>query len=255
MVPVFENHPKNIIMKYVILLLALIFAGCTGNSQNQAPPTATQLNNDGKKSCLAEMVNPAQWISLSQVASIVNVAEENIDQKVEERLNSLAFEWKTGRMGTMKIGKKDHEMPIWDKVAMVIKSVDEELQKRSERYNRGEIYTYTEYFDKFYSFNPKKDMKAINDAIDQKAKEDEDFDAKTAKKAFELAPSEGDDQIANLGDRAHKYVQTAPTLRETRLSVLHGNVVIQLFVDISDDDSKDLEVAIKVAESILAKCD
>jgi hypothetical protein len=58
-----------------------------------------------------------------------------------------------------------------------------------------------------------------------------------------------------LGDKANQYVQTAPGLRETRLSVLYGNVVLLVSVDISDEDADDLTAATTVAEAVIGLCD
>ena len=98
-------------------------------------------------------------------------------------------------------------------------------------------------------------MKAINEAIDKKGEKDENFEAKTAKKLLALAPTEKYNEVQNLGDKANKYVQLAPGLRETRLAVLTGNVVVQISVDISDDDSEDLSAAKRIAQSVIDLCD
>lgn len=50
------------------------------------------------------------------------------------------------------------------------------------------------------------------------------------------------------------YVKVAPESRETRLAVLHGNVVLLVNADISDEDADDLAAAKKVAEAVIGPC-
>ena len=108
---------------------------------------------------------------------------------------------------------------------------------------------------RFHSQVTKEDKKKLDEAIDRKGEANQDFGAMTAKKTLALAPTENYTDITNIGDKANHYVQLAPGLRETRLTVLHGNVVIYVNVDISDEDAEDLAAAKKVAEAVIGLCD
>jgi hypothetical protein len=241
-------------MKYLIICLTAIIFSCGGSSQDQIESTTKTQKVSEEKSCLAEITDPAKWYSLSAVASLVNEPEENIEEKVQEKYRSLQYNWRNDRTHTMKAGKVEMEVPTRNIIAITIKNLDEAIEKATKRH-KNRTFTYAEYFDSYYSQVTKEDQKIIDEQIDKKGEEDENFDAKTVKKLLAMAPTENYTDIEDLGDDANMYVQLAPGLRETRLALLHGNAVVQISVDISDDDVEDLAIAKTVAKAVMSLCD
>ncbi len=86
-------------------------------------------------------------------------------------------------------------------------------------------------------------------------KAEEDNNAKVAKNLLALVKTENYTVLDDLGDNANMYVQVVPDSRETRLAVLHGNVVLLVNVDISDEDADDFAAAKAVAEAVIGLCD
>jgi len=242
-------------MKYLIICLAFSLFSCSGNSQEQSNPASDDKKSSNKTSCLADITDPAQWYSLSSVAALVNMAEESIEQKVYEKMNSLQYNWRTDRSHIMKLGKAEMEVPTNNVIAIVVKNLDEAIERATRMHRGRKTFTYEEYFNSYHSQVTKEDQKIIDEQIDKKGEEDENFDSKTAKKLLAMAPTENYSDISDLGDRANKYVQLAPGLRETRLAVLFGNVVILISVDVSDEDSDDLDAAKTVAKAVMGLCD
>ncbi len=244
-------------MKYLIICLTALILSCAGgDSQEQTESTSNDnKTNSNEKSCLAEITDPGKWYSLTAVATFAEKPESNIEKNVYERFHQLQFNWKNERKYTMKVGKVEMVLPTNNVIAITIKNLDAAIEKAARMHKGRRTFTYAEYFDSYHSQITKEDMKTIDEAIDKKGEEDKNFDAKTTKKLLAMAPTEGYADISDLGDGANKYVQLAPGLRETRLTVLHGNVVLQVNVDISDEDSEDLNTAINVAKAVIALCD
>jgi hypothetical protein len=240
-------------MKYLILCLAAITISCGSTSQEQGESTSDDNSVSKGHSCLSELTNPAQWYSKSAVASLFNVEEEGIDEKVLESFSSLQYKWDTDRTYIMKAGNIEMEVPSNNGVAIQIKNLDDAIEKAEEMHKK--TFTYEEYFDGYHTPLTPEDEKFIDESIDEKGEEDEDFDAELVKELLAAAPSENSGKVQDLGEKANKYVQLGPGISETRLSVLQGNVVLQVFVDISDEDLEDLAAAIKIAEAVIALCD
>lgn len=245
-------------MKYLCLSLLLLLFSCGGGSSENTSETETSSEESkpaSKSSCLADMSDPAQWYSTAKVAALTQVAEADIEESVFDRMNSIQFNWASDRKYTMKVGNNEMELPSNNVIAVFIKPLDEAIEKASKRYKR--TYTYEEYFDSHYGGISKEDRKQIDKAIDQKEEEGElkEKEAETAKSLMDMAPTEGQTEVSDLGDKANKYVQLAPGLRETRLAVLHGNVVISINADISADDEEDLSTAVAVAREVMGLCD
>jgi hypothetical protein len=160
----------------------------------------------------------------------------------------------------MKIGASEVEVDAKNVIAVMIKNLDTEIEKwLAHKYVKQTEMSYEEYFDQFHG-EPMtaEDKKAVNKELDKKAETDEDFDQKSADMAkgiLAMAKTEKYTELNDIGDKANYYVQLAPNLRELRLAVLSGNVVLQISVDISDNDDEDLAMARKVAEAVMANCD
>lgn len=239
-------------MKYHTIYLAVMFISCGGTSQEQTETASDQSETTNERSCLAEVTDPTKWYPLSDVASLVNVPEESIDQRANEKMHYCQYHWKTDRTYLMKAGNSEIEVPTNNTIAITIKNLDEAIEKASRMHKRS--FTYAEYFNGFYSQVSKEDMEQIDKSLDKKAEEDKDFDAKTAKSLLAAAKTENYAKLNDLGDDAIKSVKTAPGLRETRLVVLYGNVVLLINIDISDEDADDLTAAKTVAEAIMNIC-
>ena len=100
-------------MKYLSICLTIIMISCGGNSQKQSENKTTSDNSNDRSetSCLADITDPAQWYSLSEVAALVSLQKENIKQKANERFNSLQYSWDSGRKHMMKISNNEMEVP------------------------------------------------------------------------------------------------------------------------------------------------
>lgn len=244
-------------MKFLIICFASILISCIGSSQEQSKPAAEGNKTSNKRSCLTEITDPEKWYSIRAVASLVKVPEDSIEQKVYEskKQPSCSYHWKTDRTYVMKAGHVEMEVPVNNVIVISIINLDDAIESAEKMHKGRRTFTYAEYFDSYHSQVTKEDQKTIDEVIQKKGEEDKDFDAKTAKKIFALAPTEDYSEIQNLGDEANKYIQLAPGLREIRLAVLHGNVALLISVDIADEDAEDLAAAKTVAQDIIAKCD
>ena len=246
-------------MKYPILFAALLLISCSSEVKDQNKPEAQssetiKTSSSAKKSCLNEVKNPADWLDVETLATIVNEAAANIEVDAMEKYSSLQFGWKNDRKTTAKLGDREMEYPASNVVAITVKNVDEAIIK-AQKYLKNKEFTYAEYFKSYHGHITEEAEKAIDDAIDKEGEENENFDATTAKKILDMAPTEGYENIEGLGDLANKYTQLAPGLRETRLSILTGNAVLMINVDISADDTVDIAIAKDVAKAVLALCD
>lgn len=244
-------------MKYLIISFAALIFSCGENSQKNAQEQNEAVSENQEKvsnegSCLAEITDPAKWYSVSAVASLVNEPEENIKEKVNEQFRSCQYNWRNDRKHMMKAGKAEIEVPTTNVLSITIKNLDTEIEKATKMH-KGKTFTYAEYFKGYYSQATKDDQKIIDEMLDKKAEEDPNV--KLAKKMLALVSTENYTEIDDLGDKANHYVQVGPGLRETRLAVLYGNVVIQLTADISDVDADDLTIVKAVAEAVIALCD
>jgi len=196
------------------------------------------------------MTDPEQWYSKAELITLVGEDEENIKLKSNPKYDNCIFRWENDRKTLMKMGKLEMEVPANNNVGITITQLDTKIERAEKLHKR--TFTYEEYFDTYHT-TTKEGEEQVKKSLEEKGKEDEK--AKAAKGLLAMAPSEGHASITGLGDKANKYVQTAPGLRETRLSILHGNVVVMVNADVSEDDEKDLEVAKAVAKSVLGLCD
>ena len=234
-------------MKYILFCLVLTFICCSGNNAQQKESTSDSPAVSKKQSCLAEITDPAKWYSLKEVAALVNVPEETIKQSANESFHALQFNWKTERSHFVKLGRNT--------ISITIKNLDEAIEKATRMFKGKKTFTYEEYFANYHSQITAEDKEKLNEQVDKKAEEEGNDDVKTAKKILALVDTQDYSNISGLGEDANKYVQVAPNLRETRLAVLHGNVVVLVNVDISNDDTQDLDVAKTIAEAVLGLCD
>jgi hypothetical protein len=240
-----------------IFALILICCGAGGNQESEDESAGGVISTSS--SCLAEMTDPATWLPHTKVADLVQLPQDEIRQKVYQQL-SCSYNWKNDRKYTMKIGASEMEVDAKNVIAIMIKNLDTEIEKwLAHKYVKQTEMSYEEYFVQFHGTPiTEDDKKKVNKALDKKAETDENFDeksAETAKGLLELSKSEKFTEVNGIGDKANYYVQTAPNLRELRLAVLTGNVVMLISVDISDEDDTDLEMAKKVAEAVMANCD
>jgi hypothetical protein len=240
-------------MKYLNIYLVAIIISCGGSSQKQRDTASEENTVTGEQSCLADITDPAKWYPLSAVSTLVNQPEEKIKQQASEQYKSCQYNWKTERTHVMKAGNVEMEVPTNNTIAITIRNLDEDIEKANRMHKRE--FTYDEYFDSYHTLATKEEMEEINKSLDKKAEEDKDANAKLAKGLLAQAKTENFSHLDDLGDKANQYVQTAPGLRETRLSVLYGNVVLLVSVDISDEDADDLTAATTVAEAVIGLCD
>lgn len=230
-------------MKYLTICIAFLLFSCSGSTQEKTDSPAEVKKSSVNGSCLTDVEDPTEWYSLTDVSAIAGVPEGSINQNSSTgRYNTLSFRW-----------DEDRDTKKWSDIHVSIVYLDDIIEKREKRYKR--TYTYEEYFDSFHTLETNEEREIIDEAIEKKGEEDENFDADMAKKILSSAPTQDFENIRSVGDKANKYVQTAPGLRELRLSVLHRNVAIMVNVDISDDDNEDLTVAKKIAERIMELCD
>lgn len=244
-------------MNYLIPVLALVLI-CCGTSGNQESENSSSEIVSQNKSCLGEMTDPVSWLSLSTAATLAKVPETEIEQKIYKPMNTCQYNWKSDRTYTMKIGNAEMKVDANNVIAISVKNLDEEIKKWLEKkYVKKTEMSYVEYFDQFHGAVTEEDKNEVNKKLDEKAKRDEDFDAKsaeTAKGLLALSKTENFTELNDLGDKANYYIQLAPNLRELRLAVLSGNVVLSIVVDVSDNDSDDLSTARAVAEAVMANC-
>lgn len=238
-------------MKYLNICLLAIIISCGGSSQEQSETASEENTTTGEQSCLAEITDPAKWYSISAVASLVNQPEENIKQKALEQYKSCQFSWQTDRTHVMNAGNIEMEVPTKNSIGIMIRNLDEDIERAVRMHKRE--FTYEEYFDGYHTLATKEQMEEINKSLDKKAEEDPN--AKLAKGILAQVGTEKFSQVDDLGDKANQYVQTGPGLRQAQLSVLYGNVVILISVDISDEDADDLTTAATVAEAVMGLCD
>jgi len=244
-------------MKYLIISFAALMFSCGENQQENAQKqnetvseNQEEVSNEG--SCLAEITDPAKWYSLSALASLVNEPEENIKKKVNEKFSSCQYNWRNDRKHMIKAGKVEIEVPTANVLSITIRNLDTEIEKATKMH-KGKTFTYAEYFKGYYTQTTVEDQKIIDETLDKKAEEDPNV--KLANKMLALVSTENYAEIDDLGDKANHYVQVAPGLRETRLAVLYGNVVVLITADISDEDADDLTIVKAVAEAVIALCD
>ncbi|XOV94152.1 MAG: hypothetical protein ACFHWX_05480 [Bacteroidota bacterium] len=241
-------------MRYLTVLFVSIIWSCGGSPQNHTESTDQQASSissgSSSSSCLAEITDPEQWYSKTELAQLVGESEEIINFKSNPQYDNCNFSWKNDRKSMMKMGNIEMEIPSNNTVGITITKLDDKIERAEKTHKRS--FTYEEYFDMYHT-TTKKGEEQVKEALDEKAKEDES--AKTAKSLLDMAPTEGHTDVTGLGDKANMYIQTAPGLRETRLSILHGNVVIMVNADVSADDATDRETAEAVAKSVLALCD
>ncbi len=244
-------------MKCIILIFALFLISCNGSSKQESEKETTSAKSQ-KKSCLTEMTDPTTWLPLTSAAEILKLPEEQIEQKAYKTI-SCNYNWKSDRKYNMEVGKNKIEINARNFISISIKNLDIEIEKWLGRsYVKQKEMSYAEYFDKFNGAPMTKEDKAeVNKQIDKKAEKDEDFDkqkAELAKNIVALSKTENFTELTDLGDKANYYIQLAPNLRELRLAVLSGNVVLNITVDASDNDAEDLSIAKAVAQAIMARC-
>ncbi len=255
----FPSKNKTLYQNYLIPIFALILICCgAGGNQESKDEPASKVVSTGT-SCLAEMTDPATWLPHAKAAELVQLPETEISQKVYQQM-SCSYNWKNDRKYTMKIGANEIEVDAKNVIAVMIKNLDTEIEKwLAHKYVKQTEMSYEEYFNQFHGAPmTAEDKKEVGKELDKKAEKDENFDeksAETAKSLLAMSKTEKYTELNDIGDKANYYVQLAPNLRELRLAVLSGNVVMQISVDISDDDDKDLEMAKKVAEAVMANCD
>jgi hypothetical protein len=239
-------------MKYLSIYLVAIIIGCGGSSKDQTETDSNPVEVAGDPSCLAEITDPATWYPLSAVASLVNLPEASIEQKASQQFNSCQYYWKTDRTHTMKAGNIEVEVPTRNTIAITIRNLDVDIEKANRMHKKE--FTYAEYFEGYHTLATEEDMEQINKRLDEKAEADKDANAKTAKGLLAAVKTENYTEVNDLGDRANHYVQEAAGVRQTQLTVLSGNVVLLIGVDISDEDTDDLAAARTIAEAVLGLC-
>ncbi len=240
-------------MKNIIALAVLVILGCGGESKTQTASSASESSfaiNPTSKSCLVEITDPVQWYSKTELAGLVGEDEASINFKSNPDYDNCNFNWKNDRKYVMKVSSIEMEVPTNNVVGITIYDLDEKIEKAEKLHKKS--FTYEQYFDTYHT-TTKAGEEQVKEALEEKGKED--AKAKAAKGLLDMAPTEGHAEVGGLSDKANTYIQTAPGLRETRLAVLHGNAVVMINVDVSDEDEKDMEIARKVAEGVLGLCD
>jgi hypothetical protein len=242
-------------MKNYLPLAALILASCGSSSEQSADSTESKASTESSgHSCLWEMGDaPEQLLTMEEAASLTGVAAEDLEQDANPKYQNVQYNWNSGRKAEFNIGGKKMPMDANDFVAVNVKQLTE--KKLNPKWNKdNDPLTPMEYFDKFHAGVAEGAKEAIQEEIDKQNPEN----AEGAKKVVGMMKFEGFQEYDNIGDKAHSEVnasgEKATGLRQTELTFLHGDVVVIVVVDISEDDEEDRVLAEKIAKAVAAKC-
>ncbi|MEE4213806.1 MAG: hypothetical protein V2I34_02000 [Bacteroidales bacterium] len=220
---------KIIFKKGIIALVLVVFfsAACSQNTDDDLPPVIAE-------SCLGEFaLEPCELLVKSRLAQLASIDEQSIELEppdiepgeviTEYTQVYCIYKWSSDRTSTMSVMVGDTEVQTEISLSNTIlvgnlKVITEEdlLEFNDE--------TYSDYYDRNYAVN--------NEATQQ--------------------------DVRGIGDKAVAAVISQAghsNWDKTSLSVLHKNVVFIVEADISDDNQADLDMAKKIAEEILARCD
>lgn len=242
-------------MKNYLPIATLILASCGSGSEQSADDTQSEVTTKSSgHSCLWEMADaPEQLLTMQEAAGLTGLATEELDQDVNTKYQNVQYEWNSGRKKELAIGGKKMPMDANDFVAVNVKQLTE--KKLNPRWNKdNNPLTPMEYFDKFHGGVNENAKETIQEEIDKQNPEH----AEGAKKIVGMVKFEGFQEYDNLGDKAHSEVnasgEKAAGLRQTELTFLHGNVVVIVVVDVSDEDEDDRILAEKIARAVVKKC-
>ncbi|MEP2771829.1 MAG: hypothetical protein ABJH05_06750 [Fulvivirga sp.] len=242
-------------MKNCLSLAVLILTGCGSSSEQSADDTQNEVTaKSGGHSCLWEMGDtPEQLLTMEEASSLTGLAVEALDQDANPKYQNIKYEWDGGRKKELTIGGKKLPMDAKDFVAVNVKQLTE--KKLNPRWNKdNNPLTPMEYFDKFHGGVSEDAKETIQEEIDKQKPEH----AEGAKKVVGMIKFEGYQEYDRLGDKAYSQVnasgEKAAGLRQTELTFLHGNVVVTVVVDVSDNDEDDRVMAENIARAVAEKC-
>jgi len=212
----------------IALVLAVFFTvACSQNPNDDLPPAI-------EESCLGEYVlQPCDLLVTSRLAQIASIEEQSIEleppviepgEEITEYTQVYCiYKWSSDRTSTMSITVGDTEVQTEMALSNTILIgnlkviTEEDLLEFNEE-------TYSDYYDRNY---------AVNNENTQK-------------------------EVSGIGDKAVAAVISQAghsNWDKTSLSVLHKNVIFIVEADISDDNQADLDMAKKIAQEILARCE
>lgn len=241
-------------MKNYLPFAILILASCGGSEQSADSTETEATTKSSGESCLWAMGDaPEQLLTMEEAVSITGLAAEDIDQDANPKYQNVQYGWKSGRMKELDMGAKKIPMEANDFIAVNVKQLTE--KKLNPKWNKdNNPLTPMEYFDKFHAGVNADAKETIQEEIDKQNPDN----AEGAKKVVGMMKFEGFQEYDDLGDKAHSEVnasgEKAAGLRQTELTFLHGNVVVIVVVDVSDDDEEDRVLAEKIARAVVAKC-
>lgn len=241
-------------MKNYLPLAALILASCGGSEQSADSTESEATTKSGGESCLWAMGDaPEQLLTMEEAVNLTGLTAEEMEQKANPKYQNVQYNWNSGRKTALDMGGKKIPMDANDFIAVNVKQLTE--KKLNPKWNKDNApLTPMEYFDKFHAGVSEGAKEAIQEEIDKQNPEN----AEGAKKVVGMMKFENFQEYDNIGDKAHSEVnasgEKAAGLRQTELTFLHGNVVVIVVVDVSDDDEEDRVLAEKIAKAVVAKC-
>ncbi len=233
-------------------LLSLVVVACGGASTDEK--NATPDAKSGGESCLTKVAKDnsiESLISMTDVASLVNTNADLIEYEENKssssKYSTVLFRWEAEEERLMRIVVKagDREIVSENPVKNQVNVGNVELIKADDP---------AKYFRRTYGPQTDEEKARAKESVDKASESSSEVDKQSAEAIKKMVDQRRVNVVENIGDQAYWNTNAVSGVEYLSLRVLHKNVMFKVTTDVSSESEEDLELAKKVAQTIVDKC-
>jgi hypothetical protein len=246
----------------LLAMAAILIYGCDGSPESGDAGTTS---NGG--SCLAEFASdPCTFLDEAYLAehaganadSVEITTNDDVSKKSKYVKPECQYEWPSDRKSVLTMEAAGREIQTGMPVPNTILIGDFDIID-DDGFKKTRTDNYADYFQRVYGIKTKAEKEQIKEDIARAAEKSDKVDKGSADTISGMVDSQpAKKEISGLGDKAVASVLTLKNYSnwsKASLFVLHKNVVFSIEVDVSEDNSEDLEMAKKIAQKIIDRCE
>ncbi len=241
-----------------LILLVFLFS-CNSESKSVSSSETSEQKASTGNSCLVKFADePCTIFTTAEISKFSGIPESDIEMEAPHpiiksaSMKSCSYNWPSNRTQTISILNVTSEVAVKNLigVGMIKILTEEELDKYKQ--------TRTEYFTLRYKSMTDAEVAEVKEKVNEELdKNEKTANSEPAKKVSESLIGQmlksNYEAISGVGDLA-SWETNMKRSAEGILHVLHEDVIFKVIINISDESSVNLEMAKKVALTMLAKC-
>jgi hypothetical protein len=244
------------INRLFIFVLAGSLIACGGTSTQEDSASLGEAADSETATCLAEYAKNNElekMISKEQIAEIVGktAAELEYDEgkSSSSRYSTVGYSWKSDEQRILTM-----ETKVGDRIIKTEAPLDDQIDFGNIDILDEDNAKALEYFERTYGNKSKAAKERAKESLDRTAESRDDVTKEQAESLKKMVDKESSVKVEGVGSSAYYGIIDANGMVYIDLKVLDGNTMFKITTDVSSDSDKDLEIAKKVAQQIIANC-